>query len=258
MAIFSEIREIFSKKLEKFKKKMSSDDNIIIVKGQSLQIKKPDLCTIQIKIFSRKKEASEASTSVNRRLEYILQVLKINNYKQEDIQYNIKLEDCKTFMEHLNSDNSSDDLSHLLGQQGNNFVALADGTIQNRNSLNSNLSRQNDYICLCSVKATLKSNFPDMDENNNNSSNKAMNAAHHHKSGKSSKLLTCNDILNKSWEAHNILMEKLCNKNSETGFVSISKPELRHDVFSIEKYLQNNGKLAIENAKKKAMLWGWV
>ena len=108
-------------------------DNIITVQGQSLTTKHPDQVTLTTKITSKKKDPSEANTSVNRRLEYILQVLKINGFDKNDIKYNIKLEDYVRVSPDLVSlQNGS------IAEFGNGFTEFLDCRIYS-------------YICKCQV-----------------------------------------------------------------------------------------------------------
>ena len=211
-------------------------DNIITVQGQSLTTKHPDQVTLTTKITSKKKDPSEANTSVNRRLEYILQVLKINGFDKNDIKYNIKLEDYVRV---------SPDL-----------VSLQNGSIADRGQLTSSFSqgsRPQEYICTCNITAILRVTSSSSSKKPNRSPTlRSKNGQRH---SISNTFQTSTDILNKAWETHNILLEKLANKNTENGSVVISKPVLTHSHYNIEKHLNDNGKLAIENAKKKAIDW---
>ena len=103
------------------------------------------------------------------------------------------------------------------------------------------------YKCNCNLTAVLHNGETTLKEKNSNNSTKKQTTP--------PKILTHIDLLNKAWETHNILLEKLGTKNSTTGAVNLQAPILSHRNTCIENELSKNGKASIESAKKKAIDW---
>ena len=63
------------------------------------------------------------------------------------------------------------------------------------------------------------------------------------------------NVQQKIWEAHNVLLEKIGSKNHEASSVTISKPVFTHSEKEINKFTRKVGAEAVKNAKMKAIDW---
>jgi len=63
------------------------------------------------------------------------------------------------------------------------------------------------------------------------------------------------DVRQKIWEAHNVLLEKIGSKNHENSSVTISKPIFTHSEKEINRCTRKVGGDAVKNAKMKAIEW---
>lgn len=72
---------------------MTANDNIVVVTGISQTIKQPDSSHLKVTVFSRKPTAQDASQSVQRRVDYVLQVLRLHGFDKDKIISRTKLEE---------------------------------------------------------------------------------------------------------------------------------------------------------------------
>lgn len=72
---------------------MHPNDNTIVVTGTSQTLKQPDSSHLKITVFSRKPTAQDASQSVQRRVDYVLQVLRLHGFDKSNINNRTRLEE---------------------------------------------------------------------------------------------------------------------------------------------------------------------
>lgn len=186
--------------------------NVVIVTGQSTTTKQPDASSLKLAIFSKKSSSAEATQSVQRRLDYVLQVLRLHNFNKHKIIHKTRLEENKRrdldilkidgFEEHLRPRKIS----------GGSFSSIS-GT---------------EYQCTCDISAQLDGN-----------------------GGK----LSPSEVNQRIWDAHNVLVDKIGGKNTDSSSVTIYPPTEMHTQTAIAQEISNTGKLAIENGKLKALQW---
>lgn len=176
---------------------MTANDNVVIVTGTATIIKQPDTSTLKITVFSKKSTPQEASESVKRRVDYVLQVLRLHGFDKQKIEHKTRLEEDKTAMVPVFTENGS-----------------------------SKPNTRTEFNCTSDICAEMEP------------------------TGQSS-----SDVLQRVWETHNVLVDKIGGKNTEQTAVTIRAPVQIHTDKAIQQTANLVGKQAIENGKLKALQW---